>query len=84
MSEHNGAKSHYLQAALAESFRIIERDHGAEYVDRLVDAIFRTFNVQDAVLEHTDLLPPPNDDHAGREVIEKVLTRARGVRDTLI
>lgn len=51
MSEHNGAKSHYLQAALAESFRIIERDHGAEYVDRLVDAIFRTFNVQDAVLE---------------------------------
>lgn len=74
----------YVDSALAECLRVIGRDHGDEYVDQLISAIFEISNVQAALLEMHDEMPPPDIDQAGREAVGAAVDRARKTRTPLI
>lgn len=76
----DGFKLWYLESALAEALRQIDRDHGAEYVDRFIEGIFKTYNAEEAFLEAHDAAISPDADKEGRDAVLKALQRARSHR----
>lgn len=67
----------YLGSALTEALKVIQRDHGADFVDRLVEEIFRQRNIQEAFLDEYDDNVGAEMDKYGRAAITIAVESAK-------
>ncbi len=69
MVQKTDAEVFYLRAALSEAFRVLDKDKGHEFVDELIQAAFKTHNVQERFLEAFNDMIPADIDQSGRKAV---------------